>query len=251
MNKLRTCIVCIAKNEDRTIQEWLNYNMKLGFDKIFLYQNDWNCNIEMDGLKKLRLDGPSKQIPAYNHWLSSKCRNRFGWAAFIDCDEFIVLHKHKTIADFLSEFDVSETVGISPNWFLFGSGGQELPIQEAKAAGLATFTFRNKNANKHVKTILNLKIKSKMVIHHPNKPTIDTNRKKFSGPFNPNGPTDIIQINHDYHKSKKEWIEKISRGRADCHLLSHKTTMEIWNKNIHNNHDVEDLTALNFLYEKK
>ncbi len=250
MDKPRTCIVCIAKNEDRTIQEWLSYNMKLGFDKIFLYQNDWNCNIEMDGLKKLRLDGPSKQMTAYNNWLSSKYRNRFGWAAFIDCDEFIVLHKHKTISDFLSEFDVNETVGISPNWFLFGSGGQEFPTSNPESL-IKRFTFRNKNANKHVKTILNLKIESKMSYpHSPNKPTIDTNHKQISGPFNPNGPTNVIQINHYYHKSKQEWIEKISRGRADSDLLSHQRTMEMWEQSIHNNHDVEDLTALNFLYEK-
>ena len=37
---MRTALVCIAKWED-TIEEWCNYHLKLGFDKIFIYQNDW------------------------------------------------------------------------------------------------------------------------------------------------------------------------------------------------------------------
>ena len=246
MNKLRTCVVCIAKNEDRTIQEWLNYNIKLGFDRIFLYQNNWTCNIQMDGLTKFRIDGHKKQQIAYNNWLSSKYRKDFDWAAIIDCDEFIVLHKHKSISDFLSEFDVNGTAGISPNWFLFGSGGQESPSTNPESL-IKRFTFRDKNTNKHVKTILNLKMKSVMRDpHSPNKPTIDTNRKKFSGPFNPKGPIDIIQINHYHHKSKQEWIERISRGQCS----HNKRTMDMWNENIHNYRDVEDLTALNFLYPK-
>ena len=246
MNNLRTCVVCIAKNEDRTIQEWLNYNIKLGFDRIFLYQNNWTCNIEMDGLTKFRIDGHKKQQIAYNNWLSSKYRKDFDWAAIIDCDEFIVLHKHKSISDFLSEFDVNGTAGISPNWFFFGSGGQESPSPNPESL-IKRFTFRDKIPNRHVKTILNLKIKSAMRDpHSPNKPTIDTNRKKFSGPFNPKGPTDIIQINHYYHKSKQEWIERISRGQCS----HNKRTMDMWNENIHSYCDVEDLTALNFLYPK-
>lgn len=246
MNKLRTCVVCIAKNEDRTIQEWLDYNIKLGFDKIFIYQNDWTCNIEQDYLAKLHSNGKNILPQVYNNWLSSKYRNDFDWAAIIDCDEFIVLHKHKTISEFLSEFDADDTAGISPNWFFFGSGGQE-SLSPNPESLIKRFTFRDKNPNRHVKTIINLKIKSAMVNpHSPNKPTIDTNRKKFSGPFNPNGPTDIIQINHYYHKSKQEWIERLNRGQADAC----KRTMDMWDKTIHSYRDVEDLTALNFLYPK-
>jgi hypothetical protein len=246
MNKLRTCVVCIAKNEDRTIQEWLDYNIKLGFDKIFIYQNDWTCNIEQDYLTKLHSNGKNILPQVYNNWLSSKYRNDFDWAAIIDCDEFIVLHKHKTISEFLSEFDADDTAGISPNWFFFGSGGQESPSPNPESL-IKRFTFRDKNPNIHVKTIINLKIKSAMVNpHSPNKPTIDTNRKKFSGPFNPNGPTDIIQINHYYHKSKQEWIERLNRGQADAC----KRTMDMWDKTINSYRDVEDLTALNFLYPK-
>jgi hypothetical protein len=79
--------------------------------------------------------------------------------------------------------------------------------------------------------------------HSPNKATIDTNHKKISGPYNSNGPIDIIQINHYFHKSKQEWIERINRGQADgC-----PRQMKDWDDLIHSANDIEDLTALNFL----
>jgi phosphosulfolactate synthase (CoM biosynthesis protein A) len=36
---MKVALVCVAKNEDNYIDEWLNYYNKLGFDNIFMYQN--------------------------------------------------------------------------------------------------------------------------------------------------------------------------------------------------------------------
>ena len=238
----RTAVVCIAKNEDRTVREWIDYNLKLGFDRIFMYQNDWTCDVEHERLVKIRWDGSVMQMPAYNHWLGSEYRKEFDWAAIIDCDEFIVLHKHKTISDFLSDFD--HPVGISPNWVFFGSGGQESPYPNPESF-LKRFTFRSEKADQHVKTILNLRSDAVMhTPHSPNRPTTDTRRNHIQGPFNPDGPTDVIQLNHYYFKSKLEWSERVARGQADScvrHLAD-------WDNSANENNDVQDLAALEFLY---
>lgn len=34
---MKSAIVCIAKNEDHYIDEWIKYHLKLGFAKIFVY----------------------------------------------------------------------------------------------------------------------------------------------------------------------------------------------------------------------
>lgn len=34
---MKTAIVCIAKNEDNYIDEWLKYHAKLGFDYAYVY----------------------------------------------------------------------------------------------------------------------------------------------------------------------------------------------------------------------
>ena len=45
-------LVCIAKNEDPYIEEWVNYNLKLGFDKVFIYENNWRCKLNNDNIVK-------------------------------------------------------------------------------------------------------------------------------------------------------------------------------------------------------
>lgn len=34
---MKTALVCIAKNEDNYIDEWIEYHLMLGFDRIFVY----------------------------------------------------------------------------------------------------------------------------------------------------------------------------------------------------------------------
>ena len=36
---MKVALVCIAKNEDNYIQEWINYNLKLGFDKTLVKES--------------------------------------------------------------------------------------------------------------------------------------------------------------------------------------------------------------------
>ena len=39
--KKKIALVCFAKNEDLYLQEWIDYHIKLGFDDIHVFQNDW------------------------------------------------------------------------------------------------------------------------------------------------------------------------------------------------------------------
>ena len=34
MSTIKVALVCVAKSEDYYLEEWLDYNNKLGFDKI-------------------------------------------------------------------------------------------------------------------------------------------------------------------------------------------------------------------------
>ena len=34
---MKVVLVCIAKDEDNYVEEWLDYNHKLGFDEIIMY----------------------------------------------------------------------------------------------------------------------------------------------------------------------------------------------------------------------
>jgi hypothetical protein len=59
---MRVALVCISKNEDNYIDEWIKYHLKLGFDDIFVCNNDWDFNY----------DNPNVHITPFNGWQKSE-----------------------------------------------------------------------------------------------------------------------------------------------------------------------------------
>jgi hypothetical protein len=241
---MKVGLVCIAKNEDKYIQEWISYHKKLGFDSIIIYENDWRSNINQDGVITFAFDGPVQQLPAYNHFIQSNSDFGWGydWAAIIDIDEFIVLKKHKNIKDFIQEYG-NIANGIAMHWMLFGNNGHEEIIDDNYSV-LERFTKREESINPHVKTLLKLtsgQIRMKDP-HIPNVPLAETNGSIVNTSMSPNGSIDVIQLNHYFCKTPKEFNDKIARGRSD---MIHKRNFSDYG--YHNKNDVDDFLALNFM----
>jgi hypothetical protein len=241
MSTIKVALVAVAKSEDYYLDEWLDYNYKLGFDKIIMYQNDWRTDIERPFLEKREWDGKVIQLPVYNSFLN--INTEYDWVAFIDCDEFIVLKKHNSIKEFINDYkDRTQVIGL--NWVMYGSLGI---LNRTSNSLLKTFTKRNNNTDQHIKVIVDCKSNSTMTLpHNTDKLSMDTNGHKFSGPFNPNGPMDVAYINHYHSKTKEDWILRCERGRADCNLRS---TQEQWDLNVNNDNDIVDMSAYNFMYD--
>jgi hypothetical protein len=239
MQKNKIALVCVAKNEENYIEEWLLYNKKLGFDHIFVYQNDWRTNIEKDYVTKIELDGKGKQLESYNHFLKNYGL-KYDWAAFFDIDEFLVLKKHKNVKDFIADYAKYDGIGI--NWVLFGNNNQPEPTNDYSL--LKRFTMRQKAINSYIKSIVKTKACKKMFVHHPNCEIVNTDFKKFYGAFNDKCLDNVAQINHYFCKTKEEFLEKINRGRADSNKFR---KLEEFDK--HNFNEIEDLTAYNFFSE--
>jgi len=240
---MKVALVCIAKNEDRYIQEWTDYNKKLGFDDIFIYQNDWRCQLEDPNIIKIELDGINQQRTAYNQFIRNNYNN-YDWAAFFDVDEFLVLKKHKNIKEFISDYSDYSAIGI--NWVLFGNNG--ISKIETDTSVLRRFTKRQNSINPHIKSIVKLSNNLTMDVHNPlSIDILNTNYKTFKGPFNNTGDDTIAQLNHYFCKTEEEFIEKSNRGRADIPNQENKRTISDFNN--HNFNEVEDLTAMNFLYD--
>lgn len=65
----RSCaLVCIAKDEDNYIQEWIDYHLKLGFSDIYIWQNNWRSKVvkERGDIHLRVIDGDFKQVECYN-----------------------------------------------------------------------------------------------------------------------------------------------------------------------------------------
>lgn len=239
----KVAIVCIAKDEDRYIDEWVEYHLKLGVDRIFIYENDWSSGLRYRrGVVTIPFDGPGRQIYAYNDFIFTNGETGivYDWAIFIDVDEFLCLKQHNNIKDFLRDYgNIPQRVdGIAVNWMTFGSGNNVQP----NGSVLERFTMRAAEPERHIKLIVRLNGDRLMIgPHHSYGFWIDTNGKVGSGQNNREAAVDVIQLNHYFCKTREEYEEKMARGRADWYVPRRPEDFDYYNRN-----EVEDLTALNF-----
>lgn len=173
---MKTALVCIAKNEENYIEEWLRYNIKLGFNHIFIFQNDWIANIPIDIIEKnivTCIDWPTAtykhsyndinpQLAAYNFFIE-KFYHEYDWAAFFDVDEFLLL-KNATLDEFLFKYSACNAISIF--WRLFGDNKLKQPNETYSCINrfVRSAAVPCNNTKNKIKTIVNLK-KSKNTIH--------------------------------------------------------------------------------------
>jgi hypothetical protein len=220
----RAAMCCVAKDEEPYIDEWVDYHHALGFDSIQIYDNSDGFELKQWGEQKghhvtvTHYPGIAKQMKGY-----LDCARRLAeggnhtWAAFFDVDEFLILKKHEHVEDFLLEKCSSGTLTV--NWLMFSGSDKTL---YSPAPVTKRFMHREENTNQHIKSIVRLRDMNFKVEPNPHYPHLlntsdqkDTNGKRFTGPFNPDGPTDVAVLHHYESKSRKEYAAKISRGRAD------------------------------------
>ena len=110
---MKVALICIAKFEEKYIQEFVKHYFQLGIDKIFIGDNNpgkyqpelkpllskWldRGQIVIDDLQDQVID----QVDYYDT-VYQREKNNYDWFCIFDCDEFLVLNKHKNIAEFLS-----------------------------------------------------------------------------------------------------------------------------------------------------
>lgn len=129
---MKACIVAIAKDEGPYLLEWASYHIALGFDRIFLYDNDSSDHPELilsplsehvEIIPWPTQEGISPQLTAYNN-PAIKLRDFYDFAAFIDIDEFITLRNLDNIKDYL--ITLPENVSaVAINQKIFGSSHLE------------------------------------------------------------------------------------------------------------------------------
>jgi hypothetical protein len=235
---MKVALVCIAKNEENYIQEWIDYHLKLGFDDIIIYQNDWDFVINQPNVITKQVTGKGIQVKTYNHCINENI-GVYDWLAFFDCDEFLVLKKHENIKLFLQDYNEYNAVGI--NWVLFGDNNLN-GIDNQNYSVLERFISRQSSVNRHIKTILKPSLMYNMSSpHHQNLTWVDTSFNINVGPHNTNPVDNVAQLNHYFVKTKEEFINKMNRGRADTGGIRPIKDFEL-----HNTNEIEDYNALNF-----
>lgn len=121
---MKCALVCIAKNEDNYIQEWVDYHLMLGFSDVYVWQNNWRTSVlkESERVHLREIDGTHKQIECYNMAID-ELHKAYDWVAFFDIDEFLVLKPNcefSYVDEFLSQQKYSQIPCICVNWRFFG-----------------------------------------------------------------------------------------------------------------------------------
>jgi len=245
---MKVALVCIARDEDNYIQEWIDYHLKLGFDDVYIYTNHWDWGTSQSNVFVKPWDGIRVQDTAYQNFIDT-LGSFYDYAAFFDVDEFLVLKQHSNVKDFIQN-NIHSPGGIAINWVFFGDSNHQ-EKQPSKVNGeyspLKRFTHRS-ILWESIKTIYKLNSSPRAGIHSPtNLPINDTNGNVFQSAIHPNplsSSIEIAQINHYYTKSWEEWKLKVDRGRADTGT---RRSYEDWHI-LDNVYTIEDKIALNFMY---
>ena len=104
---MKCAIFAIARKENLYIRDWVTYHLSIGFDKIYIFDNNFdgeeNFNdvisdfIEKDIVNIINVRNKKcYQNVSYNYAILNLC-SKYDWNAFIDIDEFITLKKFKDI----------------------------------------------------------------------------------------------------------------------------------------------------------
>lgn len=166
--------VCVGVKGDNQIirlREWVEHYVKLGFDRIFLYDNnDFDGPNPLDCLKGLEhyieyndIRGCYDKDRQWKSYTNCYVRHQFDcdWILFVDDDEYLFLYEDKTIQDYLSRECFKDVDCIHINWKLFDSGDllfedPDIPLykQYTHPVSNEVYAYPNIPANSHIKCFL-------------------------------------------------------------------------------------------------
>lgn len=257
---MKTALVCIAKEEDNYIDEWIKYHLKLGFNDIFVYQNDWRYAGNKDQYTNvcwIPFDGKARQLEAYHDFIKNHS-NEYDWTAFFDVDEFLCIKNYLNIKNFLQNYEDYYAIGI--NWRYFGNSAH-MCINHGNYSLLSRFKMAEYKLDSHIKTILHTSKTSNMKIEFCNPHfiqqalsydfTINTKKSQFiHGMFNEDFDQ-AVQLNHYYCKTLDEYLlTKRERGTCDLKSVDITNIYDISKFSAANKNDIEDLYAYNFYNDR-
>jgi hypothetical protein len=130
---MATCV----RNEGPYLLEWIMHYQLLGFDRIIIFSNDNNDGSDkllaalheaqiIDWRPRVLLPDQSPQLSAFkslSQELFADATEHGNYLAWFDCDEFLVLKAHQTVAELMAFYHHPDALFI--NWQHFGSAGNE------------------------------------------------------------------------------------------------------------------------------
>lgn len=124
---MKVALVCCGRLENRYVIEFVEYYKQLGFDHIYIADNNRENEEHFEDVLQSYIDDNFvtiynyRHINEYIHYASyidiyNKIPNDYDWAAFYDFDEFLTLVQDINIKDYLSRDCFKDANQILINW---------------------------------------------------------------------------------------------------------------------------------------
>lgn len=165
---MKLALCAIGKCENNYIREWIEHYKQIGFDHIFLYDNndlEGECFEEViqdyidSGFVSITNFRGKKicQMEAYNDCYSK--HSEYDWIAFFDCDEFLQIENNfllkGNVKRFLSQSIFKDQDIIKINWKTYTDSGILSPKGDYSIKKFTEFIEDRYHVdNRHVKCIL-------------------------------------------------------------------------------------------------
>ena len=251
--KKKVALICIAKKEGLYLQEWIDYHLKLGFDDIHIFQNEWRWDnyIEHEQVLLHEYDGKTyhSSEPLHVRNVQARCytdfcRNyheEYEWVAVFDVDEYLVLKQTNDVKEFIARYDAYDNVVI--DWVGFGDSNIKT-FDENNTSVVNRFTMRRARPENQFKSFCKLSPNVNHEIHMKQGAWVTTELIDGIGPYNLRPSTSIAQLNHYFTKSYPEFLQKVERGNACGSGENGKRAISDFTENNHN--EVKDTLAKDF-----
>lgn len=231
---MKTSVICaIVKNEQRFIREWAEHYLRIGFDRLYIYE-DFGSASHFEELKDLIEDGrvvltplaTANIIPHYKKgthvqrclydYFLWKCKKEklADWAGFFDVDEFLMFEDGWDLTRLENYF--SDKGGVLLSWKVYGANGH---MKRPKGNVVDNYTKhlpegsligKGRIPEWNVKSLVNVRLVGNQRAIHVFDGCVFTDGKSFT-----NGNLVFCKawLNHYYAKSWEDYCDRIfARG---------------------------------------
>lgn len=229
--------VCAIIKDESDILEWLAHYILLGFDHIYVYDNNSEPPITdtvapLQNLTVIKWDGD--QVGAYRHFKKTY-GNLCEWTLFVDADEYLVIRRPEpSVAQLLENVPASAN-SIAVNWLMFDANGHYDENQRPNGLVTECYTNRAHSTSNGVKCMVRLDQVPKMLIHSPAGDDVQQfdvlGQSCVSAANITERGQELIEFAtmHHYHtRSLAHWKARLARGQPNRTTI--RTLDEFWAK---------------------
>ena len=209
-------LVCIGKDENQYFDEWIRHHLKVGFDHVFIYDNNSKEPIEIAKdlskfvtINKWTDSEYGSQSRAYMHACMEY--DNFEYLAFLDVDEFYMSTTMNVKIDLYSLFN---PIALGIYWRIYGN---PKPFETRQPVE----NYIHWHGDKHIKSIIQTTFVKSFpdphkaeLINEKKGMYIDENNNQIVSPTGDHSSKNIW-IKHVFTRSRAEFAKKIERGDAN------------------------------------